>query len=459
MKKFDAIIIGAGQAGKPLAVEFANAGWKVAIIERKHVGGSCINYGCTPTKTMIASAKAASIIGRAGEFGINTGKYEIDFKKIIARRDRIVNDFRERSRRQLEETKNIELIKGNAFFSGEMKVTVELPAKKKTELEAKYIFINTGTIPSVPPVDGINEVDYFTSVSIMDLKELPEHLIILGGGYIGLEFAQMYRRFGSRVTVIEAGKFLPKEDEDVSKELKEILEDEGVKIFAKTKAKKISGNDDKKISVTVESSGSQKEINGSHLLVAAGTIPASKDLQPGNANIDTNDKGYIITNDRLETNIKNIYALGDVKGGPAFTHISYDDYRIIRDNLVRKTSRTEKDRMIPYAVFTDPQLARVGLNENEARKKEIKYKVAKLEMEKAARAIETGETKGFIKALVDPGSDEILGCTVLAADGGELMSMIQIAMEGKLPYTKLKDEVFAHPLLAESLNNLFGKLK
>jgi pyruvate/2-oxoglutarate dehydrogenase complex dihydrolipoamide dehydrogenase (E3) component len=457
MKKYDAIIIGAGQAGKPLAIDFADNGWKVAIIEKKHVGGSCINYGCTPTKTMIASAKAISIAERGNEFGFDSGRVKVVFEKIINRRNKIVKDFRDGSLKQLEEKKNIDLIKGKAYFSGEKKITVELSQKETIELTGKYIFINTGTIPLIPKIVGIDSINYFTSVSIMDLKELPEHLLIIGGGYIGLEFAQMYRRFGSEVTVIEAGEFLPKEDEDVSVEMKNILEEDGIKFLIKSKAKNVS-QDKNGITLSVESGSSNKKITGSHLLIASGTEPASSELNTGNANIETNDKGFIITNDRLETNVDGIYALGDVKGGPAFTHISYDDFRIVRDNLIRKKNRTEKDRVSPYTVFTDPQLARIGLNEKEANEKEINFKIAKLEMTKVARAIETGETKGFIKALVDPDSDEILGCTVLAADGGELMSMIQIAMEGKLPYTKLRDEVFAHPLLAEALNNLFWKV-
>lgn len=452
---FDAIIIGTGQAGKPLAAALADKGWHTAIIEKGDVGGSCINYGCTPTKTLIASAKAAYIAANAGIYGIITHNVKPDFKKIIARKNKIVKDFRKAGENSLLKNKNIELIYGTASFISPYKINVQLKNGRNKIIESKNIFINTGVVPVIPKIDGINEIKYYTSKSLMDIKTLPEHLVIIGGGYIGLEFGQMFKRFGSKVTIIQNGeKLLSREDNDVSGEIFNILSKEGIKIYLNAKTKKIYKNN-KSFSLEISLSSRNKTISGSHLLIAAGVKPNKGSLNLKNAGIDTDEKGFIKTSDRLETNVNGIYALGDVKGGPGFTHISYDDYRIIKTNLLDEGDKTIRGRLVPYAVFTDPQLGRIGITESEAKKNKLNYKVHKMPMSYSARAVETSETKGFMKAVTDEDTKQILGCAILGSEGGELMSMIEIAMMANLPYTVLRDAVFAHPLLAESLNNLF----
>lgn len=454
--KFDAIIIGTGQAGKPLAIALAEKGWHTAVIEKGDVGGSCINYGCTPTKTLIASAKAAYTAANAGIFGIITDNVKPDFKKIIARKNKIVKDFLKAGENSLLKNKNIELIYGTASFISPYKINVLLKNGRNKIIESKKIFINTGVIPAIPKIEGINEIKYYTSKSLMDIKALPEHLVIIGGGYIGLEFGQMFKRFGSKVTIIQNGeKLLSREDDDAADEMYNILTQEGIKIHLNAKTKRILKMKNG-IALEVSLPNGNKKIKGSYLLIAAGVKPNTELLKLNAAGIETDDKGFIKTSDRLETNVNGIYALGDVKGGPAFTHISYDDYRIVKANLLEGENKTIRGRLVPYTVFTDPQLGRVGITENEAKNNNIKYKIFKMPMSNAARAIETSETNGFMKAITDEDTKQILGCAILGSDGGELMSMIEIAMMAKLPYTEMKDAIFAHPLLAESLNNLFN---
>jgi dihydrolipoamide dehydrogenase len=456
LEKFDAIIIGTGQAGKPLALKLADYGRKTAVIECKNVGGSCINYGCTPTKTMIASAKTANTIRHAAEHGVKAGNIKIDIKKIIDRKNRIVKSFRNSGQEILERNKNLELIFGTASFIDSYTIRVNLKKSGERTLSSKYIFIDTGVSPNIPVIDGLDETGYFTSESLLEIKKVPEHLVIIGGGYIGLEFGQMFRRFGSKVSIIQRGnKLLSCEDDDIAQELQKILTDEGIKIYlnANTKrVKKIKNG----IQLEICSAKNIKRIKGTHLLIAAGRKPNTHLLNLSSAGIETDDKGFIKVNEKLETNVNGIYALGDVKGGPAFTHISYDDFRVISANIFEKEKRTIDGRLIPYTVFTDPQLGRVGFSEKEAIQKGINFKILKMPMSHIARAVETGEAKGFMKAIVDNDSKQILGCSILGTGGGELMSMIEIAMIAKLPYTKLQNAIFAHPLLAESLNTLFS---
>lgn len=454
---YDAVIIGTGQAGTPLAHAFAGKNYKVAIIEKGEVGGSCLNYGCTPTKAMIASAKAAYMGRRAGGFGVNTGKVRIDFKQVMKRKNKIVKTYVNGNRKRLEETSNIELIFGEASFKDSKTVIVKVK-NEEIAITGEKVFINTGAKPNIPPVKGLDKVSYLDFHSIMKLKELPSHLIVLGGGYIGLEFGQMFRRFGSKVTIIEAGdKFLAREDRDIADEIKSILEEDGIKVLTGAKASDIKEN--KRGEIEIKFEGGLRKVKGSHLLVAIGIKPATESLNLKAAGVEVNERGYIKVNDKLETNVSGIYALGDVNGGPAFTHISYDDYRIIKANLLDGGSSTTKDRLVPYTLFTDPELGRIGLSEEQAKEKGIHYKTAVMPMQRVARAFEKSETRGFMKALIDPETEKILGCAVLGIEGGEIMSMIEIAMIGGIKYTQLKDAVFAHPTLAESLNNLFGKVK
>lgn len=455
-KNYDAIIIGVGQAGKPLALDLAEAGWKVAIIERKYVGGSCVNYGCTPTKTLLASAEVAYQARRSQEYGIHTGTVEVDYKAVKKRKDDLVESSREGIVERLEATKNITFIRGEAAFAGPKQVEVTLSDGGSTQLTADYIFINTGTHPALPELDGLDKVPYLTSVTMMDLEEVPDHLIILGGGYIGLEFSQMFRRFGSKVTIIEQGtQLLAREDKDIAQELTKILEEEGIDIQLSTEVKGVHRTESGNLSVALKQGNKTSKVLGSHLLVAIGTMPNTAALNLEAAGVAVDEKGYIKVNDQLETNQSAIFALGDIKGGPEFTHISYDDYRVVKQNLLEKGNASIKGRMIPYTVFTDPQLGRIGLTEKEAKKQKKAVKIASMPMKKVARAYELGRTNGLLKVLIDPHSDQILGAAMLGMEGGEMMAMLQIAMLGKVPYTQLRDGVFAHPTLAESLNNLF----
>ena len=458
-EKFDAIIIGTGQAVKPLALALGYKCLKTAVIESKFVGGTCINYGCTPTKTMIASAKIADISRNAVKYGVSAGKIKVDLNKIIERKNEIVKSFRDSGRKHLQKHKKIELVFGEASFKNEYVVEVKLKKGGTRTLTSGKIFINTGTGPFIPNIEGLKKSGYLTSASIMDITVIPEHLIILGGGYIGLEFGQMFRRFGSRVTIIQKNNRLaPREDEDISEEIRKIFTEEGINIFLNAETKSVVKNKKGKLEVSVKCGSVIHEIEGTHFLVAAGVTPNTPKLNLDAAGIKTNLRGFIIVNSKLETSTEDIYALGDVKGGPAFTHISYDDYRIIKGNLIENKNLSTRDRLVPYTMFIDPQLGRAGLNEYEAKEKRLKYKTAMLPMEHVARAVETGETKGFMKAIIDAESGQILGCSVLGNEGGEIMSMIEIAMMAKLPYTVLRDAVFAHPLYAESLNNLFASV-
>ncbi len=456
MKTYDAIVIGAGQAGGPLAKKLALAGKKTALIEKRYVGGTCVNDGCTPTKTWVGSAKAAYMATKSKELGVDINSFKIDMKQIKKRKDGIVMQFRNGSQKGLEQTKGLDLIFGEATFTGEKTISVKLNNGKISEMKADLIFMNTGCKPIIPEIEGINEIDYLTSTSILELDKVPDHLLILGGNYIGLEFGQMFRRFGSKVTILERSlRIVNREDEDVSAALTEILEMENIKLLPSTIAKKFRKTAKGNISVTVSSGGKEQQIKCSHVLVAVGRAPQTGSLGLDKTGVKTDERGFIKVDDKLETNVKGIYALGDVKGGPAFTHISYNDYTIVYRNLVEGTNYTTDDRPVPYCMFTDPQLGRIGLDETEAKKQGLNFKVAKLPMAYVARAIETGDTRGFMKAVVDPKTKKILGATVLGPEGGEIMTVLQMAMEGGITYDRIRYCVFAHPLYSESLNNLF----
>ena len=455
-KKYKAIIIGTGQAGNPLAKALASAGWKTAVIESDHVGGTCVNYGCTPTKTMVASARVAHLVSRAGEYGIEIPSYSTKLETVIARKNEIVNSFRQGGQTGLEKTPNLDLIFGFARFVGSHQVEIEKNSGEKVLLNGEFIIINSGAKPLIPDISGLKEIDYLDSSTVMDLEEIPKHLVVIGGGYIGLEFGQMFRRFGSKVTIIQRGsQLLSREDEDVAETVATILEGEGIKVLLNSQVTAVKKTSNDQLDISVSMDGRPCQIKGSHLLVAVGRIPASADLQLDLAGISRDSRGFVKVDDTLETDVPGVYAIGDVKGGPAFTHISYDDYRILRDFFLQGTKRTTKERIVPYTVFIDPQLGRVGLTEKEAKAKGVKYRLAKLPMTYVARALESAETRGFMKALIDEESGLILGCAILGIEGGEIMSVIQVAMMGNLHYTSIKEGIFAHPTLSESLNNLF----
>lgn len=433
----------------------AGAGMRTALIERKHVGGTCINEGCTPTKTMVASGRVAYLACRGADYGVRTGSISVDMVKVRQRKRDIVDSFRNGSQSRLEKTANLELVFGDASFSGPKTVAVRSRDGGQRTISAKYIFINAGMRASRPKLDGLDKVPFLDNISIMELDALPDHLLILGGGYIGLEFGQLFRRLGSRVTIVQsAGQLLTHEDPDIAEEITKILRQDGIEIVLNataTRARRAGEN----IELKVQSKNKTTTLVGSHFLVATGRVPNSDTLNLAAAGIKTCERGFIQVNDRLETIAEGVYALGDIKGGPAFTHISYDDFRIIRANLIEKKPASTRDRQVPYTVFIDPQLGRVGLTETEARAQGRNVRVAKLPMTSVARALEVDETRGFMKAVVDAESNQILGAAILGIEGGEIMSALEIAMMGKLPYTALRDGTFAHPTLSESLNNLF----
>jgi pyruvate/2-oxoglutarate dehydrogenase complex dihydrolipoamide dehydrogenase (E3) component len=457
---YDAVVIGTGQAGKPLARSLAGTGWKVAVFEREDkVGGSCIVTGCTPTKTMVASARVAHLARRASDYGVVTGDVSVDLSRVRKRKRDIVDKFSGGARRGLERERNIDLIFGEARFVSPYEIDAACRDGGEVKVEAPRIFINTGTRTAVPDVPGIEDGPYLTNASVMELGEVPEHLVVIGGGYIGLEFGQMFRRFGARVSVVHRGRhLLSREDEDVALGMAEILEEDGVELLLSTKPLGATYGSNGSVELEVEGPGGKRKLDASHLLVAAGRTPNTDRLGLDAAGVAVDERGFIRANERLETSVGGIYALGDVKGGPAFTHVSYDDYRIIESNLLYEGKRTTADRIVPYCVFTDPELGRVGLTEREAKEKGLRFQVAKIPMTSVARALESDETRGFMKAIVDSDSGRILGAAVLGVAGGEVMSVLEVAMMGGLSYTAVRDGVFAHPTLAESLNNLFMTL-
>jgi pyruvate/2-oxoglutarate dehydrogenase complex dihydrolipoamide dehydrogenase (E3) component len=455
-ESFDAIIIGSGQAGKPLATDLARAGWNTALIEREHVGGTCINVGCTPTKTMVASARVAYLARRSGDYGVRVPSVSVDMAAVRARKRAIVERFRNYSTDKLQRTENLSLLFGSASFVDSTTVDVRLNDGGTRRLNARRIVINTGGRPLVPQIPGLASVPYLDSTSVMELAEVPRHLVVVGGGYIGLEFGQMYRRFGSEVTIVQRGpRLVEREDPEISDAVRKIFEEDGIRVDTEAAVERIERDDAENITVHYQCEGCARSATGSHILIAIGRRPNTEDLNLPAAGVTVDKSGFVVVDSTLQTAVPGIYALGDVKGGPAFTHISYDDYRIVRDRWLHDLDARLDGRLVPNTTFIDPQLAQVGLNETEARQRGLDIRVAKMGMNGVARALETGESRGVMKVIVDAKTDQILGCTVLGIEGGEIMAMLQIAMMGKLPYKVLKEAIFAHPTLAEGLNNVF----
>jgi len=405
---------------------------------------------------MAASARVAYLARRASDYGVQTGPVTVNLARVRERKQEVVDRFRNGVEQGLEATANLDIIHGQASFIDARTVKVESAGAEPLRLGAEKIFINTGARPVAPPIPGLSGVPFLDSTSIMELDTLPEHLLIVGGGYIAIEFGQMFRRYGSRVTMIERGEqLLAHEDGDVAEEVYKILTEDGIDVRLKAAVARVETGERGGIRLTLRADGSEAAVNGSHLLIAAGRWPNTDRLNLSAAGVALDPKGYVKVNERLETNVPGIYAIGDVKPGPAFTHISYDDFRIVQANLLQNGHASIEDRPVPYTIFMDPQLGRVGLTEKEARAQGRSIRVAKLPMANVAHAIEFGETRGFMKAIVDAGTNQILGCAILGMEGGEVMSVLQVAMMGKLPYTVMRDGIFAHPTLAESLNNLF----
>lgn len=451
MENYDAIVIGSGQGGNPLAHKLADAGWRVALIEREHLGGSCVNYGCTPTKTMIASARAAHVSRNAPRLGVRVDDVRISLPAIVARKNEMVAQWREGLEKQAASRPTLDLLRGHGRFSGSRTVEVDGRA-----LQSDHIFIDTGTRPRIPTISGIHRVPYLTNRSIMDVEELPDHLIVVGGSYIGLEFGQMFRRFGCRVTIIEHNdRIISREDPEVSDALQKSLEVEGIVFYLDRTVQAASP-----VGTGIELTLSDHEVlTGTHFLVATGRDPNTDDLGLEAAGVETDARGFIKVNDRLETNVPGIWAIGDVKGGPAFTHISYDDHQIIFDNLIHRANRSIDGRVVPYALFTDPELGRVGMTEAQARAAGYRLKVGSIPMSRVARAIERDETAGLMKVVIDADTDRILGAAILGVEGGELVQILMTLMLADAPWTVLKRAVYIHPTLAEGFFALLEQVR
>ena len=456
--RYDAIVIGSGQGGNPLAYRLADLGWTVALAEQAYLGGTCINTGCTPTKTMVASAQVAYYARQAARWGVQTGDVRVDLPAVVARKSQVVESFRSGNQSRVDARKTLRLYRGHARFSGPHAVRVG-----DETLESERIFIDTGARPDIPRLPGLETVDFLTNVSIMELSAVPEHLLVLGGGYIGLEFGQMFRRFGSRVTIVHhSGQILPREDAEVAGELQKALEAEGVSFLLNaepTRIEKTRDTTNGQISLYYDGSQGPGEVTGSHLLVATGRRPNTDELDLDKARVETIKGGFIKVNGRLETSAPGIWALGDVKGGPAFTHISYNDFQIIYGNLVENKNLSIENRIVPYAVFTDPQLGGVGITEKEARQRGYRLKIGKMPMSFVARAIERDETAGLMKIVVDAANDRILGASILGAEGGELVQILGTLMLAGLPYTLLKGAIYIHPTLAEGFFGLMEAVR
>ena len=457
-EKYDAIVIGASTASVSLLTPaLARAGWKTALIEREHVGGTCVNVGCMPTKTMVASGRVAYLARRATDYGVHTAPVTVDMAGVQQRKRDLVNGLRSFAEGMVENAQGVDLVRGEASFTGPKSIEVRLNEGGIRQLTADTIFIDTGARPSKPPIPGLDSVPILDSSSILELDTLPEHLLVIGGGYIGVEFSQMFRRFGSQVTIVQSQKqLMEREDPDVAEEVANILREDGIEIFLQASALKVEPAGHGGIQLTVSTPDQENHIlTGSHLLVATGRVPNTEKLNLAAAGIKASENGAIQVDERLETNVPGVFVLGDVKGGPAFTHVAYNDFRILRTNLLEGGNATTTGRIVPNTVFIDPQLGRVGLTETEARAQGRNIRVAKLPMSMVLRALDVGEPRGFMKAIVDADTNQILGATILGIEGGEIMAVVQVAMMGNLPYTALRDGMFSHPTLAEALNYLF----
>jgi pyruvate/2-oxoglutarate dehydrogenase complex dihydrolipoamide dehydrogenase (E3) component len=458
---FDAIVIGSGQSGPFLAVRLAQSGMKTALIEREHLGGTCVNDGCIPTKTLVASARAAHVVRNAAAFGVSigdTGSINVDMRAVKARKDEVVNESVAGLTAWLGGMANLTLIRGHARFVAADRVKVN-----DDELSAARFFIDVGGRPTVPDWPGINDIPYLTNTSMMAVDFLPEHLVIVGGSYIGLEFAQMYRRFGSRVSVIEASpRLISREDVEVSEEVRAILEREGVVVHVGA-SKLEMAREGADVRVVFDTQGKQgvdqHAINGSHLLLAVGRRPNTDDLGLENAGVKLDARGYIVVDDELRTSTAGIWAMGDVNARGAFTHTSYNDYEIVAANLLDGGKRRVSDRVMTYALYIDPPLGRIGMSEAEVRASGKSALVATMPMTRVGRARERGETDGFMKVLVDAQTERILGAALLGIEADEVVQLLLLAMAADLPYTRIQQTMWIHPTVTELLPTLFDALK
>lgn len=453
-QRFDALVVGAGQAGPSLAVRLAQAGRKVALIERHLLGGTCVNTGCTPTKALVASAYAAHTARRGADYGFSTGPVTVDMRAVKARMDEIVTKSRGGLEKWLRSTPNCTVIYGQARFTAPHAMQVG-----NDVLEADQLFLNVGARPTIPAMPGVDTVPFLTSTGVLKLQELPRHLVVVGGGYVGLEFAQIFRRFGSEVTVIEkAARLASHEDDDASAAIREIFTGEGINVRVNANCIHLEKRSEG-ISVGLECNEGAPHIDGSHVLLAVGRVPNTQDLNLAAAGIKANDHGFIQVNDELETTAPGVYALGDCNGHGAFTHTSYNDYEIVADNLLSGATRKVTDRIPAYAIYTDPPVARVGMSETDVRKSGKPALMAVRPMTRVGRAVEKSETNGFMKVLVDAESKQILGATVFGVGGDEAIHCILTAMYARQPASLLTHSVHIHPTVAELIPTVFGGLK
>jgi len=456
-EEFDMVFLGGGTGSTVAAWTFAGEGKSVAVIDRKYIGGSCPNIACLPSKNIIHSAKVASYFQRSKEFGITHDGFRIDMSGVRDRKRRMVSALNEMYLENYRKT-GAEFILGSGRFVAPRTLEVALADGTARRLRGTNVIVNTGTRATVGPIPGLAEALPLTHIEALELDEVPEHLLVVGSGYVGLELSQAMRRFGSRVTVIGSSqRLMPQEDEDVGDALHTLFEEEGIDILLNARIRSVSGKSGHSVSIVIEHKGTEKTLEGSHVLVAVGRTPNTKELGLELAGVELTDSGYIKVNERLQTTATGVWAIGEVAGSPQFTHISVDDFRVVHDNL-KGVDHVTTGRQVPYCLFTDPELARVGLNENEAKARGIAYRLFKVPMEANLRARTLSETRGFLKALVEVDSDRILGFTAFGVGAGEIMSAVQLAMISGLPYTGLHDAVLTHPTLVEGLIPLFSSV-
>ncbi len=456
VEEYDLVILGDGTGSTLAAWTFAGEGKRVAVVERKYIGGSCPNIACLPSKNIIHSAKVAAYVRGSKEFGITTGEFGIDMSAVRGRKRRMVAGLNEMYLDNFEKT-GAEFILATGKFVAAKTVEATLPDGSVRRLRGKNVIVSTGTRAAIDPIPGLADAQPLTHIEALELGEVPEHLLVLGGGYIGLELAQAMRRFGSRVTLIERNEQLvSREDDDVTEALTGLFHDEGVEIFLNAKAKRVTGTSGEAVQVVIEQNGVEKTLEGSHLLVATGRKPNTEGIGLELAGIEVTERGYIKVNERLQTTAPGVWAIGEVAGSPQFTHISVDDFRVVHDNLSGSGKRVTTGRQVPFCLFTDPEFARVGLSEKDAKAQGIAYRLFKIPIEAVLRARALGETRGFMKALVENDGEHILGFTAVGVGAGETMAVAQIAVIAGLPYTALRDAVLTHPTLAEGIGVLFS---
>ncbi|MGB8804063.1 MAG: mercuric reductase, partial [Chthoniobacterales bacterium] len=455
VEEYDLVILGSGTGGTVAAWTFAGKGQRVAVIERKYVGGSCPNIACLPSKNVIHSAKVASYFRRSEEFGIPKRDFAVDMHAVRERKRRMVSYW---NNVYLDNYKKsgAEFILGSGRFVSPKTIETILPDGRTRRLRGKNVIINTGTRAMRESVPGLNEAQPLTHIEALEVDQLPEHLLVIGGGYVGLELAQAMRRFGSKVTVLDRNnRLMNREDDDVSEALQDLFQDEGIEIVLKAKLRRVSGRSGQSVTLVIEQGGQEKTLQGSHLLLAAGRTPNTEGIGLDLAGVEFTDRGYIKVNERLATTAPGVWAIGEVAGSPQFTHVSLDDFRVVHDSITGG-KRVTTGRLIPYCMFTDPELAHIGLSEKEAKAQGIAYRLFKIPMAAVMRATTMSETRGFLKALVEVNTDRILGFTGFGVDAGEILASVQIAMLAGLPYIALRDAILTHPTLVEGLIPLFS---